>query len=134
VFTSRPRNLLRFDRILAWWESRCTRHSRSPNGGAFCRSHDVGEQDGREQTIVVRLVVADLLQEVLDLEKQSLRITEEEEWSRPGSSTNLAPEMPPAVLCTSSIGKRGLRSPDRERRHVEVPPTTPRRGSSSRGL
>jgi len=80
-------------------------------GGAFCRSHDVGEQDGREHTVEFRLVVTDLLQEVLDLDKQSLRVTEEEDVVLSGQLDEPGTRDASAVLCTSSIGK--VRSPVR---------------------
>ena len=80
VATSRPRNTAEVDRILAWCESG-DRHSRWPGAAsASIRSpDDVGEQDGREHAVELRLVVADLLQEALDLDEQSFRVAHEEE-------------------------------------------------------
>jgi hypothetical protein len=80
--------------------------SRSPNAAArFGRSHDVGEQDGHQHAVEFRLVVPDLLQEVLDLDEQSLRVAYEEEVVLAGQLDEPGTGMPSAVLRMPSIAK-----------------------------
>ena len=121
VFTSRPRNLPRFDRILAWCESRSTPHSRSPNAAA--RSVDPTMSVNRTFTSTRSSSASSSR---ISFRKCSISTSSrsvsptKKKWSWPGSSTNLAPGMRSAVLRTHLDRKIEVPgATDRERRHVD---------------
>ena len=93
------------------YRSSDSRHCRSPSSGqVFCGSHDVGEQDCHQDAIEHRHR-PDAGEELLDLVEEFLGPTGERQVVVPGSSTNRAPGIRPAIWRPCS--GRTWRSPRR---------------------